>query len=253
MSFELSLHGKSALVTAGTKGTGLAVVNSLLEQGVHVMTAAREVPETTNNNLTLIEADLSTSHGCETLARAAKDKFGSVDILVHVLGGSKSPSGGYQMLDDDVWSDELSLNLLPAVRLDRALLPLMVQKKKGVVIHVTSIQSLLPLPEATTAYAASKAALSTYSKSISKEVSKDGVRVIRVSPGWIETEAATNLVERIALEAQTSLEAGREIIMNSLGGIPLGRLRISVIAITCFGLFRSPDPTVFLSSYFYSK
>lgn len=56
------------------------------------------------------------------------------------------------------------------------------------VIHVTSIQRELPLPEATTAYAAAKAALSTYSKALSKEVAPAGVRVVRVSPGWIATE-----------------------------------------------------------------
>ena len=74
------------------------------------------------------------------------------------------------------------------------------------VIHVSSIQRLLPLPEATTAYAAAKAALSTYSKSLSKEVSPKGVRVVRVSPGWIETEAsvATRRTSRRPKPAPTS-------------------------------------------------
>src|SRR2546430_6842620 len=77
-----------------------------------------------------------------------------------------------------------------AVRLDRALLPSMIAQRSGVIIHLTSIQRLLPLPESTIAYAASKAALSTYSKALSKEVTPKGIRVIRVSPGWVETEAA---------------------------------------------------------------
>ena len=64
----------------------------------------------------------------------------------------------------------LNQNLLPAVRLDRALVPAMVAQGSGVVIHITSIQRAMPLPEATTAYAAAKAALSTYSKSLSKKV-----------------------------------------------------------------------------------
>lgn len=93
----------------------------------------------------------------------------------------------------------------------------------AVVIHVTSIQNVLPLPESTTAYAAAKAALSTYSKSLSKEVSPKGIRVIRVSPGWIETDAAIRLAERLADLAGTDLEGGKKIIMDSLGGIPLGR------------------------------
>lgn len=88
---------------------------------------------------------------------------------------------------------------------------------------MTSIQNQLPLPEATTAYAAAKAALSTYSKSLSKEVSPKGVRVVRVSPGWIAGEASKGLAERLAREAGTDFAGGIKIIMDSLGGIPLGR------------------------------
>ena len=88
---------------------------------------------------------------------------------------------------------------------------------------MTSIQRVLPLPDATTAYAAAKAALSAYSKSLSKEVSPKGVRVVRVSPGWIETEASVRLAERLAAEKGTDYEGGKEIIMQSLGGIPIGR------------------------------
>ncbi len=81
----------------------------------------------------------------------------------------------------------------------------------------------LPLPEATTAYAAAKAALSTYSKALSKEVSPKGVRVVRVSPGWIETEASVHLAERIGTQAGMDVEEGKWRIMASLGDIPLGR------------------------------
>jgi NAD(P)-dependent dehydrogenase (short-subunit alcohol dehydrogenase family) len=81
----------------------------------------------------------------------------------------------------------------------------------------------MPLPESTTAYAAAKAALSTYSKSLSKEITPKGVRVVRVSPGWVETTAAVAMAERLAEQAGVDYEGGKEIIMNSLGGIPLGR------------------------------
>lgn len=99
----------------------------------------------------------------------------------------------------------------------------MVARRSGVVVHVTSIQSRLPLPEATTAYAAAKAALSTYSKSLAREVSPHGVRVVRVSPGWIETEAAIELARRLGDESGGGMEEGRRRIMESLGGIPIGR------------------------------
>jgi len=88
-------------------------------------------------------------------------QLGGIDILVNVLGGSSAPGGGFAALDDTEWSKELNQNLMPAVRLDRALLPSMIAQRAGVIIHVTSIQRLLPLPESTIAYAAAKAALST--------------------------------------------------------------------------------------------
>jgi NAD(P)-dependent dehydrogenase (short-subunit alcohol dehydrogenase family) len=93
------------------------------------------------------------------------------------------------VLDDGAWHRALDLNQFPAVRLDRALLPAMLAQGSGVIIHITSIQRQLPLPEATIAYAAAKAALSNYNKGLSKEVSPKGIRVVRVSPGWVETEA----------------------------------------------------------------
>jgi NAD(P)-dependent dehydrogenase (short-subunit alcohol dehydrogenase family) len=149
--------------------------------------------------------------------------LGGIDILVNVVGGSSAPGGGFSKINDDIWQSEIDLNLMSAVRLDRALLPAMIEQGSGVVIHVTSIQRELPLPESTTAYAAAKAALSTYSKSLSKEVTPKGVRVVRVSPGWVETEAAVALAERLAVNAGTDYEGGKKIIMNALGGIPLGR------------------------------
>ena len=144
-----------------------------------MLTTARSFPANSSADL-FVAADLSTSEGCFTVAEAVRDQLGGVDLVVHMLGGSSSPAGGFSALSDSDWRKELDLNLFPAVRLDRELIPGMIAQGSGVVIHVSSIQRLLPLPEATTAYAAAKAALSTYSKSLSKEVSPKGVRVVRV-------------------------------------------------------------------------
>ena len=219
---NLDLSGKRVLVTGGTKGVGRALVELFLVEGAQVLTCARQASSDLPAEQ-FVQADLTTPADCETLVAAAQQRLGDVDIIVHVLGGSSAPSGGFAVLDDAQWQRELDLNLLPAVRLDRALLPAMLKRQSGVIIHVTSIQNRLPLPEATTAYAAAKAALSTYSKSLSKEVSPHGVRVVRVSPGWIETEASVALAERLAQEAGTDYAGGKRIIMDALGGIPLGR------------------------------
>jgi NAD(P)-dependent dehydrogenase (short-subunit alcohol dehydrogenase family) len=223
VSFDLALEGRRALVTAGTRGIGAAVVAALGEAGAKVAATARQVPEQVNRDLHYVAADTTTAEGCATVAEFTLNRLGGIDIIVNVLGGSKAPAGGFAVLDDKVWLEELNLNLMPAVRLDRILLPAMLAQGSGVIVHVTSIQHQLPLPESTTAYAAAKAALATYSKSLSKEVTPKGVRVVRVSPGWVETEAAVALADRLASQACTDYEGGKRIIMNSLGGIPLGR------------------------------
>ncbi|KQX17758.1 MULTISPECIES: SDR family oxidoreductase [unclassified Sphingomonas] len=220
---DLALAGRRALVTAGTKGIGAAVVQALVGEGVRVVATARNLPDERFAGVDYVAADLTTAEGCATAARAALTRLGGIDIIVNVLGGSQAPAGGFAVLDDAQWTNELALNLMPAVRIDRALLPAMVAQGAGVIIHLTSIQHRLPLPEATTAYAAAKAALSTYSKSLSKEVTPKGVRVVRVAPGWVETEAAVALAERLAAEMGTDYEGGKRIIMDALGGIPLGR------------------------------
>ena len=218
MSGYLELEGKRALVTGGTKGVGQAVVTALREAGATALTTARSRPERLSNAEHFVVADVSTVEGCAAVADAVRDR-----LVVHVVGGSTAPAGGFAVLDDTEWHKALDQNLFGAVRLDRAFLPAMIEQGSGVVIHITSIQDRMPLPEATIAYAAAKAALSNYSKALSKEVSPKGVRVVRVSPGWVETDGAVGLVKEIARQNATDYEGGRKIVMDSLGGIPLGR------------------------------
>ena len=236
---NLNLNGRRVLITGGSQGVGAAAVALFREEGAQVLTTARTRPADLPDEL-FVTADLTTAEGCATVADAVNDRLGGVDIIVHVLGGSSAPGGGFAALGEEEWQQELDINLFPAVRLDRALLPGMLAQGDGVIIHVTSIQRELPLPESTTAYAAAKAALSTYSKSLSKEVSPKGVRVVRVSPGWIETEAAVALAERIAQEAGTDYAGGKQIIMNSLGGIPIGRPSKPAEVANLIGFLASP-------------
>ncbi|MEQ8234046.1 MAG: SDR family oxidoreductase [Gammaproteobacteria bacterium] len=223
MSLELGLSGRRALVTGGTRGTGAAVVEMFRDAGAEVVAAARSAPPRRIAGVHYIAQDLTTAGGAQATCEYITRNIGGLDILVHVLGGSTAPAGGFVALDDNAWSSELNQNLLAAVRLDRALVPSMLAQGAGVVVHVTSIQWLSPLPESTMAYAAAKAALSVYSKALSKEVTPQGVRVVRVAPGWIETEASVAYVERLAASAGVDYEGGRQMVMRSLGGIPLGR------------------------------
>src|SRR6187402_2743447 len=214
--------GKRVLVSGGTKGLGRAAVERFLAAGARVITAARSAAELVKG-AEFIQADLTTAEGGERLSKAALDRFGGIDILAHNLGGSAMPPGGFAALTDDLWLSELNLNLLATVRLDRLLIPQMVERGNGVVVHVTSTQSVLPLPESTTAYAAAKAALRTYSKSISKELGPKGVRVNMVCPGWIMTEGAVELVKNMQATHGGTYEEARQAVMGWIGGIPIGR------------------------------
>jgi NAD(P)-dependent dehydrogenase (short-subunit alcohol dehydrogenase family) len=223
MNNNCEINRRRALVTGGTKGIGEAVAARLREAGATVLTTARTRPAELAPEYLFVAADLTTAEGCAAVAEAVRDRLGGIDILVHVVGGSSAPAGGFAVLDDGQWQRTLDLNLFPAVRLDRALLPAMLAQGSGVIIHITSIQRQMPLPEATLAYAAAKAALSNYSKGLSKEVSPKGIRVVRVSPGWVETAGAVGLIEELAAKLGTDRDGARKALMDTLGGIPLGR------------------------------
>lgn len=213
-----ALDGRRAVVTGGTKGTGAAVSGLLRSRGAHVTVVARHRGSGTDD---FIAADLASPAGARQVAAEIRER-GGLDILVHVAGGSSAPSGGFAALDDQDWADELNLNLLAAVRLDRALLPLMIEAGSGAVVHVGSIQSRLPLFDGTLGYAAAKAALRAYSKGLANELAPKGIRVNTVSPGFIQTEAAEGLIDRLARE-NGDREAALQSLMAALGGIPLGR------------------------------
>lgn len=213
---------KRILITGGTKGIGEAIVNRLRRGGGTVLTTARTVPAGGNPEQ-FVQADVSTRKGADHIIKTTLDRLGGLDILINAVGGSSAPGGGVLALTDEIWQQELELNLFSAVRLDRGFLPAMLKQGSGVIIHVSSIQRTLPLHEATLAYAAAKAALTNYSKGLSKEVSPRGIRVNSVAPGFTETEAATRLIERLAAQASTDTTTARQNLMNSLGGIPLGR------------------------------
>jgi NAD(P)-dependent dehydrogenase (short-subunit alcohol dehydrogenase family) len=222
-NFNNELKDKIALVTGGTKGAGKAIAERMLNAGATVIITARNPPEEENPDLHFISADLSTTQGTQKIVEEVLQKFGRLDILVNNLGGSETKGGGFTVLTDEDWLQSLQTNLLSPVRLDRGFLPQMIERKTGVIIHIASIQARLPLYDSTLPYAAAKAGLLNYSKSLSNEVSPKGVRVLTVSPGWIMTTASERMMERIAESNNSSIEQATQSVMNALGGIPFGR------------------------------
>ncbi|RKR84063.1 NAD(P)-dependent dehydrogenase (short-subunit alcohol dehydrogenase family) [Mucilaginibacter gracilis] len=223
MNYNNELSGRIALVTGGTKGAGKAIAERLLQAGATVIITARNAPEKENSSVHFIPADLSNAEDAKKVISEVLSTHGRLDILVNNLGASTTPAGGFSVLNDDDWISTLQANLLAPVRLDRGFLPQMIERKGGVIIHIASIQGILPLYDSTLPYAASKAGLINYSKSLSNEVTPKGVRVLAVSPGWINTSASKAFLGEIARNANSTVEEAQQSVMDALGGIPYGR------------------------------
>src|SRR6185503_5955189 len=222
-SFDANeFKSKRVLVTGGTKGAGKAIADRFHRGAATVIITARSAPtEKTDNHF--IQADVSTAEGTMKVINDILSRFQGIDIMIHNVGGSSAPSGGFITVTDEIWQQTMNENLFPAVRLDRGLLPSMIERGSGVIIHISSIQRTLPLYDSTLAYAAAKAALTNYSKALSNEVSPKGIRVVTVSPGFIETDAAARMIQRMADKDKNDYTAARQKLMDMLGGIPLGR------------------------------
>ena len=215
-------ESRRILVTGGTRGIDEAIVERLIRGGGKVIATARSLPPGGAPDR-FVQADISTREGINRVVKEVMDRLGGLDIVIHNVGGSAAPGGGALALSDDDWQAAFDMNLFAAVRLDRAFLPSMLKQGSGVIIHISSIQRTLPLFDATLAYAAAKAALTNYSKGLSKEVGPKGIRVNTVAPGYTETAAAQGMVNEIAQRTGIDTDAARQHIMDSLGGIPLGR------------------------------
>ncbi|PPI40800.1 MULTISPECIES: SDR family oxidoreductase [unclassified Rathayibacter] len=216
------LDGRTAVVIGGTRGLGAATVARLVDAGARVVAVGRSAPERTRA-ARVVQAD-ATRPEAASLVAAALEEEGGVDAVVHVTGGSSAPAGGHAALSDEHWAAELELNLLAAVRMDRALVPLLLARGGGAIVHVGSIQGRMPLPDGTLGYAAAKAALRAYSKGLAGELAPRGIRVATVSPGGLQGEGAEALAARLADSRGVSPEAGMGLLLDSLGGVPLGRL-----------------------------
>jgi NAD(P)-dependent dehydrogenase (short-subunit alcohol dehydrogenase family) len=215
--------GKRVLVTGGTKGIGAAIVGRFQSSGALVASTARSAPAEESGSPLFVKADIGTAAGVQKVFDRIQREWNGIDVLVNNVGGTETKPGGFESLTDEDWQNILNVNLLAAVRLDRAFLPGMIQRKSGVVIHISSISHRLPFSNSTLAYAAAKGALSTYSKGLAKGVAPNGVRVVMISPGFVETSGAHGMIVDIARGSGISEEAARQRIMDLLGGIPIGR------------------------------
>jgi len=218
------LEGKIALVTGGTKGIGKAIADRLAQAGTQVIVTARNHPEDTESKHHFIAADLTQAEQVSKLKQEINEKFGGIDILINNVGGLTTPGGGFSTLTDEHWESELQLNLLAAIRLDRELLPKMIDRKSGVIIHISSVSGRQPLWNLNMAYAVSKAALNSYSKALATELASKGVRVLTVSPGATKTPPMEKFIQDFATSTGITVEEAFEQLLGQIGGIPMGRM-----------------------------
>ncbi|GCE31911.1 short-chain dehydrogenase [Dictyobacter alpinus] len=216
-----TLIGKQAVVTGGTSGIGAAIVQYLQEEGATVLTCARSSQETLPAGVLFVQTDLATAEGTQHLAEQALNMLGSIDILVNNAAATQHlfHAGGLMTIEDTAWEQALNVNLLSSVRLDKALLPGMLERHSGSIIHISSGTARLPMP-AMLHYAASKAALTTYSKGLALEVASRGVRVNMATLGMVETPGLDKDQQDIAQARGIDIAAARQAALHR---IPLGR------------------------------
>ncbi|MEU2304120.1 oxidoreductase [Streptomyces misionensis] len=214
-----SLDGLRVLVTGGSRGLGAATARRFVAAGATVLTASRSRPEE-DSGAGFLAADLSTQLGVAELGRRVIEEVGGVDVLVNNAGAASAPAPTLTRSDES-WQADLEMNLLSAVRLDRALVPGMVERGSGVVVHVSSIASQLP-QRMDASYAAAKAALNTYSRELATEVGEHGVRVVCVLPGFVVTDGATAHLRHMAEDQGITTEEVTQQLVDRLK-VPMGR------------------------------
>ena len=207
------LNGKTALVTGATGGIGGAIARALHAQGAHVVLSGtreavlQELAGELGERTSVAAANLSDTASVDGLVGKAEAAAGQVDILVANAGITRD--GLLLRMKDDDWETVLKVNLEAYFRLSRAALRGMMKRRFGRIIGITSVVGVTGNPGQTN-YAASKAGMIGFSKSLAQEVASRGVTVNCVAPGFIGSAMTEALNEQ-----------QRDAI---LGRIPAGRL-----------------------------
>jgi NAD(P)-dependent dehydrogenase (short-subunit alcohol dehydrogenase family) len=226
---DMQLQKKVAVVTGASRGIGLAAVRALAEEGVKVAAGSRKGSADLDRlaahyDVLSVTGDLSTAEGVECLVAAAHERFGGIDILVNNVGVLTPRLGGVLTVTDEDWTATLNANLFSAIRAVRAALPSLIERK-GAIVTVSSVNAFLPDPSIID-YTVSKAALTNFSKALSKEVGPQGVRVNTISPGPVETDmwlAEGGMAATVGYAMGVDKETAREQIVDNLGGFATGR------------------------------
>lgn len=212
MSNFMNLEGKVALVTGASRGIGKSIAELLVERGATVIgTATSEsgadaISAYLGDNGKGLALNVTDVASIESVLKSINDEFGGVDILVNNAGITRDNL--LMRMKDDEWTDILDTNLTSIFRLSKAVLRGMMKKRQGRIINVGSVVGTMGNAGQTN-YAAAKAGVIGFTKSMAREVASRGVTVNTVAPGFIETDMtkALNDDQRAATLAQ--VPAGR--------------------------------------------
>jgi len=218
-----SLKGKIALVTGGTKGIGRSIADKLSASGAVVVTTARTAAKDHSDTHYFIAADLTEADSAEKIAKEVLEKYGRIDIIVNNAGANSSPGGGFSTLQDEDWFRDWELNFRSVVRINKALLPAMLEQKEGVIINISTGAAKQPIWEMTMSYSSAKAALNAYSKALATELGTKGIRVNTVSPGVVKTPLMNEFIENIGHQSGASFDETFQNIIDTVG-VPIGRM-----------------------------
>ncbi|GAB3389709.1 SDR family oxidoreductase [Humibacter soli] len=240
---DLGLEGALAIVTGAGRGIGLAVTRTLVAEGARVLAASRTItPALTElvggGAVDAVEADLTDPDSSAALVARA-EAMGGLGILVNNVGGVRPRTGGFESVTDDEWTKTFLLDALSAIRMTRLALPALRTAGDGVVVTVASVNARLPDP-AVIDYSAAKAALVNFSKSLSKEVGRDGIRINTVSPGPVATDLWLG-------------DGGVAATLSSAGGADKADVVAGAEASMVTGRFTKPDEVAALVAFLASN
>jgi NAD(P)-dependent dehydrogenase (short-subunit alcohol dehydrogenase family) len=225
---DTELQGKVVVVTAASKGIGMAVTQTLADEGAHVVAGARTTSSLEGlPGVTAVRVDLSTCDGPGELIQRAIDEHGYVDVLVNNMGGLRLRLDGFLATTDEDFIWALQMNFFSALRACRAVLPLMLERKDGSIVNVTSIYAAFQPNGSTVDYGAAKAALVNLTKSLAQEFGPFGVRVNSVSPGPVATDlwlGDDGVVETVARRTAMDPEEAVVAVLSEMGGAATGKI-----------------------------
>ncbi len=209
---DYAVRGKAAVVTGADSGMGFATARMLLAEGVRVViadqfpdqieAAAREL--SAHGEVHPVVVDVTETASVEALRDAALAKLGPIDFLVNAAGVTGA-TGDFHTIGDEGWLDTIQILLMGTVRVARAFIPGMVERKQGRVILFGSEDAEQPYADELP-YCAAKAGILNLAKGLSKTYSKHGVLVNSVSPAYIATPMTDAMMEKRAKENGTSVD-----------------------------------------------